>query len=54
MVKKNRLLMKFGGTSLMTVDRIKNAAQIVVAAVAAGHEVIVVVSAMGHTTKAFH
>jgi len=42
--------MKFGGSSLMTVDRIKNAAQIVAAAAAEGKQVIVVVSAMGRTT----
>src|ERR1700679_1398341 len=44
-----KLVMKFGGTSLMTTERIKHAAQIVAATVANGTQVIVVVSAMGHT-----
>ncbi len=44
------VVMKFGGTSLMTVDRIKNAARIVSAEAANGKQIIVVVSAMGHTT----
>lgn len=44
------VVMKFGGTSLMTVDRIKNAARIVSAEAASGTLIIVVVSAMGHTT----
>jgi aspartate kinase len=47
---KNRLVMKFGGTSLLTPERIKNAAQIVATAAAEGNEIVVVVSAMGHTT----
>lgn len=46
---KNTLVMKFGGTSLMTVDRIKSAAKIVAAA-ANNNKIVVVVSAMGHTT----
>jgi len=44
------LVIKFGGTSLSTVDRIKNAAKIVAAASAEGKKVIVVVSAMGNAT----
>jgi len=43
-------VIKFGGTSLSTVDRIKNAAKIVAAASAEGKKVIVVVSAMGNAT----
>jgi len=48
MLKK--LVMKFGGTSLMSTDRIKSAARIVASTFAAGTQVIVVVSAMGHET----
>jgi len=44
------IVMKFGGTSLMTVDRIKSAARIVSATAASGKQIVVVVSAMGHTT----
>ncbi len=47
---KKKLVLKFGGTSLMTADRIKNAAKIVVDAKAADKEIVIVVSAMGHTT----
>ena len=45
-----RLVAKFGGTSLATGDRIDRAADSVAAAVEAGHEVVVVASAMGSTT----
>ncbi|MGN6371040.1 MAG: aspartate kinase [Phycisphaerae bacterium] len=41
---------KFGGSSVATPERIHKAAQKVVAAKKAGHKVVVVVSAMGHTT----
>ena len=45
-----RVVAKFGGTSLGNGDRVNRAADSVAAAVAAGHEVTVVASAMGSTT----
>jgi len=45
-----RVVAKFGGTSLGTGDRVERAADSVAAAVAEGHEVVVVASAMGSTT----
>jgi aspartate kinase len=47
-----RLVMKFGGTSVADLDRIRNVARHVKREVAAGHEVAVVVSAMAGTTNA--
>ena len=41
-----RLVMKFGGTSVADIDRIRNVARHVKREVDAGHEVAVVVSAM--------
>jgi aspartate kinase len=41
---------KFGGTSVATVEHIQNVARRVMAAKALGHQVVVVVSAMGHET----
>src|SRR5215475_8845180 len=46
-----RLVMKFGGTSVADIDRIHNAARHVKREVDAGHEVAVVVSAMGGATN---
>jgi aspartate kinase len=46
-----RLVMKFGGTSVATVERIKNVALHVKREVDAGHEVAVVVSAMSGKTN---
>ncbi len=46
-----RIVQKFGGTSVADVDRIKNAALKVKAAVDKGNEVIVVVSAMAGVTN---
>jgi aspartate kinase len=47
-----RIVMKFGGTSVADLDRIRNVAARVVREVRAGHEVAVVVSAMaGETNK---
>jgi aspartate kinase len=46
----SRLVMKFGGTSVADVDRIRNVARHVAREVAAGHQVAVVVSAMAGTT----
>ena len=46
-----RIVMKFGGTSVADLDRIRNVASRVQAEVAAGHEVAVVVSAMSGVTN---
>lgn len=46
-----RLVMKFGGTSVANVERIKNVAQHVKREVAAGYDVAVVVSAMSGKTN---
>jgi aspartate kinase len=45
-----RLVMKFGGTSVADIDRIRNVARHVKREVAAGHDVAVVVSAMSGAT----
>ena len=45
-----RVVAKFGGTSLGNGDRVNRAADSIAAAVAEGHEVAVVASAMGSTT----
>jgi aspartate kinase len=45
-----RIVQKFGGTSVGSVDRIQNAARRVIKEVENGNEVVVVVSAMGKTT----
>ncbi|MCC7107467.1 MAG: aspartate kinase [Chloroflexi bacterium] len=44
------LVQKFGGSSLATADRIRNAARRIAATLDEGHQVVVVVSAMGDTT----
>src|SRR3954470_478288 len=44
------VVQKFGGTSVATPERIHKAALKVVGAKKAGNQVVVVVSAMGHTT----
>jgi len=46
-----RLVMKFGGTSVGSIERIQKVAERVHAEVAAGHEVVVVVSAMAGETN---
>ena len=46
-----RLVMKFGGTSVADIDRIRNVARHVKREVDAGNEVAVVVSAMSGTTN---
>jgi aspartate kinase len=46
-----RLVMKFGGTSVADIERIRNVARHVKRKVDAGHEVAVVVSAMAGTTN---
>lgn len=48
--KMGIIVQKFGGTSVATPERIHTAAKKVIAAKNAGHQVVVVVSAMGHTT----
>jgi aspartate kinase len=50
-ITMSRLVMKFGGTSVADIDRIRNAARHVKREVDAGHEVAVVVSAMAGTTN---
>jgi aspartate kinase len=47
----SRLVMKFGGTSVADLDRIRNVARHVKREVDAGHQVAVVVSAMSGTTN---
>lgn len=49
--RKPRVVMKFGGTSVANVERIKAVAQRIKREVDAGHEVAVVVSAMAGTTN---
>ncbi|MBU6230187.1 MAG: aspartate kinase [Cyanobacteria bacterium REEB459] len=44
------IVQKYGGTSVGTVERIQAVAQRIQATVAAGHQAVVVVSAMGKTT----
>ena len=46
----SRLVMKFGGTSVANIERIRNVARHVKREVDAGHEVAVVVSAMAGET----
>ena len=45
------LVMKFGGTSVASLDKIKSAAKRVALEVSAGHSVIVIVSAMAGKTN---
>ena len=45
-----RIVIKFGGTSVMDTRRIERAAEIALAVAADGYQVVTVVSAMGHTT----
>jgi aspartate kinase len=45
-----KIVLKFGGTSLMNTARIQKAAEIVEEVAAQGYEIVVVVSAMGDTT----
>jgi aspartate kinase len=44
------IVQKYGGTSVSDIDRIRLVGERVIAARRAGHEVVVVVSAMGHST----
>jgi aspartate kinase len=47
----NRVVMKFGGSSVATIEKMKAVAQRVIARKNAGDSVVVVVSAMGKTTN---
>lgn len=47
-----RIVVKFGGSSVADGEKIRNAARSIVKEVSRGHEVAVVVSAMGKTTNA--
>ncbi|MDO8325010.1 MAG: aspartate kinase, partial [Phenylobacterium sp.] len=47
----SRLVMKFGGTSVADLERIRRVGRLVAAEVAAGHQVAVVVSAMSGKTN---
>ena len=47
---KKVIVQKFGGTSVADVDKIKNVAKLVIREKELGNDVVVVVSAMGHTT----
>ncbi len=47
---KDIIVQKFGGTSVADTDKIKNVAKAVIKEKNLGHSVVVVVSAMGHTT----
>jgi len=48
--RRNRIVMKFGGTSMAGIERIRNVAERVRREAAAGNEVLVVVSAMAGET----
>ena len=45
------LVQKFGGTSLGSIERIKAVAQKIKSSKEKGNDLVVVVSAMGHTTN---
>jgi len=47
---KKRIVLKFGGTSVMDAERFGKAAKIIMDVASQGFEVVTVVSAMGHTT----
>ena len=44
------IVQKYGGTSVGTAARIRRVSRRIAATVAQGHQVVAVVSAMGHTT----
>ena len=44
------IVQKFGGTSVADTEKIKNVADVVIREKENGNDVVVVVSAMGHTT----
>lgn len=47
---KDIIVQKFGGTSVADTDKIKNVAKAIIKEKELGHDIVVVVSAMGHTT----
>ena len=47
---KDIIVQKFGGTSVADTEKIKNVAKAIIREKNLGHDVVVVVSAMGHTT----
>lgn len=47
---KDIIVQKFGGTSVADADKIKNVADVIIKEKENGNDVVVVVSAMGHTT----
>ena len=47
---KSLIVQKFGGTSVGDAEKIKRVARIIVDTFERGHEVVTVVSAMGHDT----
>jgi aspartate kinase len=49
-VSKRLVIQKYGGTSVGTAARIRRVARRIADTVASGHQVVAVVSAMGHTT----
>ncbi len=49
-MKKDIVVQKFGGTSVADIEKIKNVARAVIREKKNGNDVVVVVSAMGHTT----
>ena len=46
----NTIVQKYGGTSMGTIDRIKNVARRIIAKKEQGNRMVVVVSAMGKST----
>lgn len=50
MNNKNLIVQKYGGTSVANTERIINVAKRIIATKQAGHNVVVVLSAQGHTT----
>ena len=49
-MSRDIIVQKFGGTSVADTDKIKNVANTILREKNLGHDVVVVVSAMGHTT----
>ena len=49
-IMKDIIVQKFGGTSVADTEKIKNVARAVIREKNLGHDIVVVVSAMGHTT----
>ena len=49
-MSKGIIVQKYGGTSVADVARIQNAAKRIVSTKKAGYDIVVIVSALGHTT----